>query len=80
MSRKSLPPCPPHLSREAKAEWKRITRELDDNSLLTGADVGALGDYVEAYTECVKAERRMTALAAAYDFLLGVFKRHRNKQ
>jgi P27 family predicted phage terminase small subunit len=56
----SIPSCPPHLNREAKAEWKRIVQTLHDHGLLTDVDRAALAVYCQAYGRWVKAERDVT--------------------
>jgi phage terminase small subunit len=48
------PTCPRHLSREAKVEWRRITRELKHLGLLTKIDRAALAIYVRAGRDGLK--------------------------
>jgi P27 family predicted phage terminase small subunit len=57
----ALPPMPKHLSREARAEWKRITPLLLELSLLTQIDRAALELYVRAYGRLQQVERAITA-------------------
>ena len=56
----SIPTCPPHLNREAKAEWKRVVQTLYDHGLMTDVDRAALAAYCQAYGRWVKAERAVT--------------------
>jgi len=56
----SLPTCPAHLVREAKAEWKRMAQVLYKHGLLTEVDRAALAAYCQAYGRWVKAERMVT--------------------
>ena len=56
----SLPTCPTHLVREAKAEWKRMAQVLYSYGLLTEVDRAALAAYCQAYGRWVKAERMVT--------------------
>ena len=51
-----IPRCPGHLSPIAKAEWKRISRELAAMGLLTGMDRAALAAYCQAYGRWAQAE------------------------
>jgi len=51
-----IPTCPSHLSKAAKAEWKRISRELITLGLLTHCDRAALAAYCAAYARWVDAE------------------------
>ena len=55
---------PAHLNRAARAEWRRIVREMEACRVLTAADRAALAAYCVAYSRWVAAE---TALAAAAD-------------
>lgn len=57
----SLPSCPAHLSKEAKAEWKRMAQVLYQHGLLTEVDRAALAAYCQAYARWVKAERVVSA-------------------
>jgi P27 family predicted phage terminase small subunit len=54
---KGAPPMPRWLSKEAKAEWKRIVPELLALGLLTLVDRTALACYCQAYAELVEATR-----------------------
>ena len=49
------PPAPKHLSRQAKAEWKRVMPQLIARQTLTKADLGNL----EAYCAAVGASRQI---------------------
>jgi P27 family predicted phage terminase small subunit len=44
-----IPPCPQHLTGEAKVEWERITPELELVGLVSHLDVAALSTYCTAY-------------------------------
>ena len=52
-----LPSCPPHLSDEAKAEWRRITPKLKEMRLLSHVDRAALAGYCELWARWQKAEK-----------------------
>ena len=54
------PTCPAHLSPTAKAEWKRLARDLNLIGLLTMIDRAALAAYCQAYGRWVEAERKLT--------------------
>jgi P27 family predicted phage terminase small subunit len=54
------PPCPKHLSKEAKKEWRRISRELLTLGLLTTVDRAALAAYCQAWARWVEAEEAMS--------------------
>ena len=53
------PRCPPHLDREAKAEWKRIVPELRAAGVLTIVDRAALAAYCAAWSRWVAAEKQI---------------------
>ena len=48
---RGVPNCPSWLSREAKAEWRRIVPELDAAELLAVVDRAALAAYCQAWAE-----------------------------
>lgn len=48
--------CPSFLSKEAKAEWRRIAPELTRLGLLTPLDRAAFAAYCQSYAHWVKAE------------------------
>jgi len=49
--------CPGFLSKEAKAEWKRIAPELVRLGLLTPIDRAAFAAYCQSYGRWVEVER-----------------------
>ena len=54
-----VPPCPAHLSPEAKKEWKRLSKELHALGLLALVDRGALALYCTAWGRWVEAEQAL---------------------
>src|SRR5438105_2313518 len=46
--------CPDHLDEEAKAEWQRVSPELERLGLLTVLDRAALAAYCECYSDWVR--------------------------
>ena len=54
-----LPTCPSHLLPSAKAEWKRLARELHDLGVITRLDRAALAAYCQAYGRWVEAEKKL---------------------
>ena len=55
-----IPPCPRHLSKEAKREWRRISKDLLTLGLLTVVDRAALAAYCQAWARWVEAEEEMS--------------------
>lgn len=56
---KKLPTCPRHLTKEARAEWRRISRELADMNLLTAVDRAALAAYCQCWARWVEIEMEL---------------------
>ena len=54
-----LPTCPAHLLPSARAEWKRLARELYQLGVLTRLDRAALAGYCQAYGRWVEAEKKL---------------------
>lgn len=56
------PSCPAHLDKEAKAEWRRISKQLLQLGLLTEVDRAALAAYCQAWSRWVYAEEKISQL------------------
>ena len=54
-----LPTCPAHLLPSAKAEWKRLARELYNLGVITRLDRATLAAYCQAYGRWVEAEKKL---------------------
>lgn len=48
--------CPAWLAPEAKTEWKRISKSLDELGILTDFDRAALAGYCQSYARWKQAE------------------------
>jgi P27 family predicted phage terminase small subunit len=59
-----IPTCPSQLDKIAKAEWRRISKELIALGLLTNVDRTALAGYCAAYSRWIKAEQELQTKAA----------------
>jgi P27 family predicted phage terminase small subunit len=55
----SAPTCPAHLSPSAKAEWKRLARQLESLGIISQLDRAALAGYCQAWGRWVEAERKL---------------------
>lgn len=53
---RAIPDCPEHLDEVARAEWERITPELDAIGMLSRNDRAALAAYCQAWSRWVQAE------------------------
>jgi len=58
----AIPKCPSHLLPAAKAEWKRITPELESLGLISELDMAALSAYCQSYARWVNAESKLKKL------------------
>ena len=54
--RKKAPKCPGWLNGEAKKEWRRLGKELEDLGLLTNIDMAAFAGYCQAFARWKEAE------------------------
>ncbi len=64
--KRTKPTCPQWLSKEAKAEWKRIVPELDRLGLLTIVDRAALAGYCESWGEYREAREFIQRNGTSY--------------
>jgi P27 family predicted phage terminase small subunit len=56
---RTMPTCPKFLQGEARAEWRRISRELHRIGVLTVVDRAALAAYCLAWATMVKATEQL---------------------
>jgi P27 family predicted phage terminase small subunit len=61
-----VPTCPSHLDKRAKAEWKRMSKELRPLGLLTNADRAAFAIYCQMWSRWVQAEQKIAETAMTY--------------
>ena len=57
---KKAPRCPSWLEEEAKKEWKRMGKMLEQMGLLTEMDMAAFAGYCQAYARWKEAEEFIT--------------------
>lgn len=60
--RTELPPCPRHLTGEARREWRRMGGELARMGVVTAVDRAALAAYCVAWARWVDAEGQVAKL------------------
>ena len=53
---KKAPRCPSWLEDEAKKEWKRMSKQLEQLGILTEIDMAAFAGYCQAYARWKEAE------------------------
>lgn len=53
---KKAPKCPTWLDTEAKKEWRRVAKQLEELGVLTEVDMAAFSGYCEAYARWKEAE------------------------
>lgn len=54
--KKKAPKCPVWLEAEAKKEWKRTARQLEELGILTEVDMAAFAGYCQAFARWKEAE------------------------
>lgn len=54
--KKKAPKCPVWLDTEAKKEWRRVAKQLEELGVLTEVDMAAFAGYCEAYARWKEAE------------------------
>ena len=54
--KENAPKCPAWLDAEAKKEWKRVSKRLEEIGVLTEVDMAAFAGYCEAYSRWKDAE------------------------
>lgn len=71
----SVPRPPAWLSKDAKAEWKRVMPLLIERRILTDADLGMVESYCTAIARIREAERTIAKEGATFQAVSGP-KRH----
>jgi len=56
---KKMPSCPKHLDKNAKKEWKRVGKILQDIGLMTELDMAVLAGYCDAYSQWGEATAKV---------------------
>ena len=59
----ACPEPPDHLKAEARAEWTRVSHQLNALGILSEIDRAALGAYCQAYSRWVQAETALDRMA-----------------
>ena len=55
----AVPTCPAHLNPSAKAEWKRLARQMHVLGMISHLDRAVLAAYCQAYGRWAEAERKL---------------------
>ena len=53
---KKAPTCPKWLEPEAKKEWRRLAKQMEEIGILTRVDMAAFAGYCQAYARWKEAE------------------------
>lgn len=53
---KKAPPCPKWLEPDAKKEWRRLAKQMEQLGILTEVDMTAFAGYCQAYARWKEAE------------------------
>ena len=57
---KKAPSCPKWLEPEAKKEWRRLAKKMEQMGVLTEVDMAAFAGYCQAYARWKEAEEFIT--------------------
>ena len=57
---KKAPACPKWLEPEAKKEWRRLAKQMEQLGILTEVDMAAFAGYCQAYARWKEAEEFIT--------------------
>ncbi|OBX35654.1 phage terminase, small subunit [Halomonas elongata] len=57
-----IPPCPAFLTKDARAEWKRIAKDLQILGLISKLDRGELAVYCQAWADWKVAREKIAAM------------------
>jgi len=57
-----IPPCPQFLTKDARAEWKRIAKDLQTLGLVSELDRAELAVYCQAWADWKKARETIAAM------------------
>ena len=57
-----MPKCPVHLDKEARAEWRRMVKELEPLGILTKLDKGIFALYCQAFSTWAQASIKIQEL------------------
>ena len=57
---KKAPACPKWLEPEAKKEWRRLAKQMEQIGILTQVDMAAFAGYCQAYARWREAEEFLT--------------------
>jgi P27 family predicted phage terminase small subunit len=55
----AIPSCPSFLNKEARREWRRVTKLLFPLGLITHPDRATLAGYCDAYARAAEASRQL---------------------
>ena len=58
--KKKAPSCPKWLEPEAKKEWRRLSKQMEQIGILTEVDMASFAGYCQAYARWKEAEEFIT--------------------
>lgn len=61
-----MPPCPKHLDKDARKEWRRAGKILQPIGLLTEIDMMIFAAYCEAYSRWTQAVKKVSEAGMVY--------------
>ncbi|MCD8013316.1 MAG: phage terminase small subunit P27 family [Lachnospiraceae bacterium] len=57
---RKAPPCPKWLEKEAKKEWRRLSKQMEALGILTEVDMTAFAGYCQSWARYKEAEEFLT--------------------
>ena len=70
------PPCPSWLSREGKAEWKRIVPKLEELGIIDEVDRASLATYCETWNQFYRAIKPIRKEGETFKTPAGYIQQH----
>ena len=64
--RRKAPPCPKWLNEDARKEWRRLSKALEDLGILTELDMTTFANYCEAFSRWKEASEFLTQRGLFY--------------
>ena len=63
---KKAPPCPKWLEPDARKEWRRLAKQMEQIGILTEVDMTAFAGYCQAYARWREAQDEITRHGSIY--------------
>lgn len=64
---KGMPACPDWLMPEAKKEWERLAKLMNQMGVLTEVDMAAFAAYCQSYARWKEAQEHITSVGSTFE-------------